>query len=63
MQTTGPAGGYDFGETGSDRFEKVNATVRWTVAGDGLTEPIHSFLPEGKKMQTNLAGTCSMKDI
>ena len=30
----------------------LNATVRWTVARDGLTERILYFLPTGKKMQT-----------
>jgi hypothetical protein len=35
------------GENSND----LNATVRGTVAGDGLTEPNLNFLPIGKKMQ------------
>ena len=41
-----------------DRFEPSNATVRWTVAGDGLTEPNLNFSFQGTKNVTNLAGTC-----
>ena len=41
------------------RFEDLNATVRWTVAGDGLTEPnLNIFFPKERKYVTNLAGTC-----
>ena len=43
----------------TDRFEPSNATVRWTVAGDGLTEPnLNIFFPKERKYVTNLAGTC-----
>ena len=27
----------------AERFESLNATVRWTVARDGWTEPNHNF--------------------
>jgi len=32
-------------------FERTNATVRWTVAGEGLTEPNHYL--RTAQMQTN----------
>ena len=38
----------------------VNATVRWTVAADGSTEANNYFHPLRVKMQTNLAGTCTL---
>jgi hypothetical protein len=47
----------------TDRFEPSNATVRWTVAGDGSTEANNDFLLREKKMQTNLAGTIPIGDI
>ena len=45
------------------RFEHSNAGVRWTPARDGSTERNHNFLPNGKKMQTNLAGSYLCKQI
>ena len=46
----------------ADRFEQSNASVRWTLAGDGSTEPNIYFLPYGKKMQTNLASSSQTPD-
>ena len=35
----------------TDRFEPSNATVRRTVAGDGLTEPnFNIFFPKERKL-------------
>ena len=49
-----------FGATGPGRFEPSNATVRWTVAGDGLTEPnLNYFFPKERNNVTNPAGTSS----
>ena len=49
-----------FGETGTDRFEDLNADVRWTSARirlDGFDTMIILFVE--KNNATNLAGTCS----
>jgi len=42
------------------RFEESNATVQWTVAGDGLTEP-NLYFAIGK-MQTNLLKSTNTKN-
>jgi hypothetical protein len=48
-----------------DRFEKLNAIVRWTIAREGLTERnIYLFFSlREEKMQTNLAGIVTTSDI
>ena len=53
---------FSFWRNSTDRFEDLNATVRWTVACrqlDGGNTLI--FLSAGKKNVPNLAGTCPDK--
>ena len=49
-----PNGCLRFWYLGRKGFEKLNATVRWTVAADGLTEANLDFLSQlREKMQTS----------
>ncbi len=43
-------------------MNRVKATVRWTVAAEGLTEANNYFCPWAK-MQTNLAGTFRISKV
>ncbi len=43
-------------------LNRVKATVRWTVAAEGLTEANNYFCPWAK-MQTNLAGTFRISKV
>ena len=43
-------------------FEKSNATVRRTVACEGLTEQLHNLLPAGEQMQTKPLSTPEKRD-